>query len=616
MRTRLIAASVAVLAVLSLGVGVAAPAEALQAPVNPTDYELAVTPSTVRAAVTGASGTMTEAQAAALLLNRARFSVTGQRFAIAATKAAPFVKGAAAVTVALPAGVALGSGWDQQMFGIDVAGSLCSPAPNGAFQTVNNLLASLGAADCTAWQLNKFMNQLGQTPNSDVASVGTLTSAPICTNGGTTLCTQVYGTAQYQGHTIYCMRWDNSTNPISFWAQFSGGPGFVRFDTVIAAPGNLCGLQANYPPDPTWPAGGWQALMPSVYGLTDQTLTAIRQGTAGTPVVPSPVTNGDPQRTFRCDVTLSGGTTISTSTTNWDEASGTAAAPKCPSIGSSQVPTSTKVVETTPGKPDIVVQPSTPTTPAYQTWKTAYPECGTGTCLLDLKYKGQSCFQVPAPCDGWMADPSLTTDYTCTYGTHSVALSECYAYAPTFTPSKVAAGQPYGDTATGADVQGQTGPSSDDGLNNAPIVNPDTQQRSCFPTGWAAFNPLNWVLQPVGCALQDAFVARPSVVTAEEADLQNTWNATAPAKLAAAIGGVMAAFGTLSDGGCSGIVVDLSGIGPNILHLSSYHFLPACPGDFFAPWAPLFKAFLYGVFTLVAFFGGKRLISELVGLTS
>jgi hypothetical protein len=187
-----------------------------------------------------------------------------------------------------------------------------------------------------------------------------------------------------------------------------------------------------------------------------------------------------------------------------------------------------------------------------------------------------SCFQTPTECANWFSDPNKATDYSCSYGTHAVDLSECAAYAPTFRPGSTGSSTVYGDPSTGI----------------APSMTPDT---SSDPSGLAKL-----------------FVPSQASVQTLQDDAANGWNGTTPGKIAGQLSGITAALGALTDGGCGGVTVDLSGIAPAVLHLGSYSFLPACPGDFFAPWAPLVKGFLVITVTFAAVMGIRRMLGAFV----
>lgn len=150
-------------------------------------------------------------------------------------------------------------------------------------------------------------------------------------------------------------------------------------------------------------------------------------------------------------------------------------------------------------------------------WMTNFPQCWDGSCRLTLKKVTESttevdCFTVPAECVDWYEESaSNPTKYKCYYAGQLRALSDCFVYSRVFDKGKVQDGTGYGDPATGGQPGSDTGTKTNPGAAlvamREPVQNP-TGDRQCWPTGWAAFNPFEWVFQPVRCALEWAFVPR------------------------------------------------------------------------------------------------------------
>lgn len=110
-----------------------------------------------------------------------------------------------------------------------------------------------------------------------------------------------------------------------------------------------------------------------------------------------------------------------------------------------------------------------------------------------------SCFSDPGACVDWFTDPAKSQNYECTHGTKVLAIAECNVYRPTFNPAQTVQGINYADPVTGA-LPSPTTPVP------APTPGSSPDSSACFPRGWGAFNPAQWVLQPVSCALSWAFV--------------------------------------------------------------------------------------------------------------
>lgn len=131
-----------------------------------------------------------------------------------------------------------------------------------------------------------------------------------------------------------------------------------------------------------------------------------------------------------------------------------------------------------------------------------------------------SCFSDPGLCVDWFTDPAKTQNYECTHGTKVLALAECNVYRPTFNPAQTVQGINYADPVTGA-LPSPTTPLP------APTPGSSPDSSACFPRGWGAFNPAEWVLKPVSCALTYAFVPSPKTQT-RISTLQTTATTVAP----------------------------------------------------------------------------------------
>lgn len=249
----------------------------------------------------------------------------------------------------------------------------------------------------------------------------------------------------------------------------------------------------------------------------DQVVWMWTDGVELPPVVPE---SGDPLRTLRCVVTHSGGE-LSRDSDPFRETDGVLPQVLCPDIAGLAVE-SIKVlnVNTEDGSWTVLYEEST--TPEYQEHQTTMPECAAGTCLLDLRKEGASCFQAPSSCASWFTDPDKGSKYSCHYGTHVVDLGECTIYAPTFQPGSTTTGNTYGDPESGAAVTNPTATAGSD---------PDGSGAACWPSGWAAFNPLEWVYRPIVCA----FTPRESVVTAQLTRIETALANTAPGGIVATV---------------------------------------------------------------------------------
>lgn len=136
-------------------------------------------------------------------------------------------------------------------------------------------------------------------------------------------------------------------------------------------------------------------------------------------------------------------------------------------------------------------------------WAAAYPECGDGSCLLEL-YRIDSatgakvaCFDSPQLCTKWFEDPAKSSNYLCRYGTHDVELAECNIYARIFDQVGVVA-----DPITGAPPEYGTDPVAP----GTPIANP---KGGCPPEFNFTLGGIGyWVWKGTACALAEAFVPK------------------------------------------------------------------------------------------------------------
>jgi len=235
---------------------------------------------------------------------------------------------------------------------------------------------------------------------------------------------------------------------------------------------------------------------------------------------------------------------------------------------------------------------------ATQAWESDYPQCvGNAKCHLDLVKVGPAgsdtgdCFTSAGRCEGWFSDPDKASNYECTYGPDggtqtTLALSECNVYSVTFNAKSQAAGVGYGDPSTGQAPETQpiarpgSAPAdgSDTGTDpgSAGSALPGQDGASCFPSGWAAFNPLEWVLKPVKCALVWAFVPSDTETATLRSDVSNSYQSTSLADWMTAIGG----FGQINDtsgDSCDGPGATL----PELLGGQTIHPFSTCA----EPWA-------------------------------
>jgi hypothetical protein len=99
------------------------------------------------------------------------------------------------------------------------------------------------------------------------------------------------------------------------------------------------------------------------------------------------------------------------------------------------------------------------------------------------------------------------------------------------------------------------------------------QGRACFPRGWSAFNPVEWVLQPLGCAFLPTTAGSDIGVIGADLGAKQPFPE---------LGSVVALFGQLapSDTGCLTVPVHL----PTVLGGSTLTAFDSCGDDPAVAW--------------------------------
>jgi hypothetical protein len=509
-----------------------------------------------------------------------------RKFKTPATKTMGFLKGvgtAAVAVTALDFGFSIGNG-ALDVLGISRdSGTMCSP--DGSSPLGDSWSSIVNGADCAGYQ-ESTAEMLAQA-NSDMPSsisglsaCGTGADAGQCVSMTGLVYDSFYGYVWLFDRTgsptgFYTWRAGESSVDDSYRASFWYGSGRDRCrDKIDGGDGNNCVFwDEDHPID--------------TYSMT-----------ADGPKTTVETSYPDPERTLRCEVTLSDGQVLSADSPTFTEGSGVIPGAVCPEFPPELDVSSVSIWEVGGGEQHELFNQQV--TPEYEAARTTYPECMDGTCMLDLQTQGLSCFESPETCVDWYADPDKATSYTCRYGSHDVALSECAVYAPTFKPNAKATGKEYGDPTTGEPL-----PSPSPGTALGVGVADSSQPRECFPTGWGIFNPLEWVVRPVQCALEWAFVPRASVVADVAAQQSEAWSDTAPVKMARTV--TAWAFVMPPPGGCSGITVDVFFLGP------PFQIMNACPGSMLAElasWSRIFGNLAFSVYGVIAI---VRHLSRVIG---
>lgn len=528
-----------------------------------------------------------------------------KNFAVPATRLAPLMKlglGPAG-TVVSAAGVGFGVGVEgSKMLGLNVEEGFCSPAYFDPLQ----MTAKAVGVDCANFNDIKaeYTKNVDAPAMLSQSAIGTQSCLP---DGRCATIRNIYGTGAGAG---YCLTFPTaySSVPLVMSTHFSstswGGGG--QYATAGVA--NLCAGSGS-----SQGVGSMSGYINSSFSLPVTNWRASSAVSAASSTgLPAPE-KGDPDRTMKCTITITGGAQFSATAAQYKEGSGKIVPPHCPAVVQG-VTESIKIETLSPGLPTKELY-NEPSTPGYRTWATEFPECGSGLCTVDLfKQVGtdtKNCFAagMAENCADWFTDPNKTQNYKCEYGGKAVALTECTHYADVFKIQQQATGAVYADPETGTSLTPNTSTKLDDGLNTG-VMDPE-KPRECFPTGWAVFNPLEWVLKPVGCALEDAFVPRPSVIQAQARNITAKWEASPPHR-------VITAVNTwdfdVTVSGCEGLPFTIDHWFPASWGFSvgTHAIAPACPGDLLGPVAPWSRVVLNIVITLASATAIVYLVSSVV----
>lgn len=313
---------------------------------------------------------------------------------------------------------------------------------------------------------------------------------------------------------------------------------------------------------------------------------------------------------LECEVTLDDGTVLRSRGAAFGAKSEALSPPSCPAVPDGRVATNVAVNEMPAGSPSGTPGTSVstqPTTPEYQDWATTYPECGTGACKLDLIQKPKaSCFDLEYQCADWFEDPDKANKYQCRYGVKDVDLEECAVYAGLFKPGRVDTGSPYTDPETGVWSGGKNAPEESRNAMGLPVQDP-AHSRGCDGTsGSGSFDPIRFIMRPIQCALEWAFVPRPAVVEAELSGGEQAWNKKPPKVIADAVAGFSV---SPSASGCSRSVTLLSSTD----FATSAELFNFCPGSPARPLADFSRLATTAAMVVLVVVVVRRQISGMIG---
>jgi hypothetical protein len=317
------------------------------------------------------------------------------------------------------------------------------------------------------------------------------------------------------------------------------------------------------------------------------------------------------QKTGRLDVTCKApdGSTFTASSAPFAYTSGERkslpARPSCESV----IPNSTTQKITIVGSPSVGAATFPETLGTVTVDPALYPNCSGGGCILQVTYQGQPCVPGSASCNALASQVAAApADYACKWGAYTMPMSDCavlYEYyvesetQPTATPSPSASATT--GTGTGTTSMPTTGANP-----TAPPTSveetTDPNSQSCYAAAWS-WNPIDWVLVPVKCALKWAFVPPSGAWAAAMGPPLTTWQESPFGQWGSSAGDVIGSLAGFDDqaAGCAGpsLSSNVGGV--------AYDFAPlnACTQPM-ARVAEVTKILL----TLIVAFGGAFLILD------
>ncbi|MBC9928396.1 MULTISPECIES: hypothetical protein [unclassified Leucobacter] len=469
--------------------------------------------------------------------------------------------------------------------------------PQGFFDTAfSSVFGLLSGRDCSMFGLAD-----DYTPNGDVDGKqwGDMTLGAVKIG--------YFGSALKDGRTYYCYTQNQNLPAGKYFFDKNGkGKGASIWHTTGTPGSTICktafpaytGDKYAYSPidavfaQITDPSSWYVAASAGVPEADRQTMVENEQ---------------DPERVLECVITMTDGTVVKSEGGSYRESDGQISPPACPAVPEGKVPDSISV-----GEKDGQKLYDEPVTPEYKDWATKYPECGEGACLLDLSVKsgtklGVSCFTIPEPCVDWWTDPNRADNFQCTYGAHALDDEECAVYAGIFKPGRVQVGAPYSDPMTGEWNGGSSAPRLDGQAMSQGIQNP-ASTRACTGLNTTGFDPVAFVMRPVQCALEWAFVPRPLVVEVELSGGEVAWEKKPPAVIAGIVGNFSLAP---SASGCSKSVTIFSG-----QFQQSITPIDACAGSTLAPVATISRVVTSAGMVVLVIVVLRRQVAGMIGYGS
>lgn len=531
-----------------------------------------------------------------------------------ATKCAKLVKGVGGALVALTGlelVITAGNGF-MDLIGFDVEGTVCWDDEEDG-----GLWSLVTGADCEGWRMTQ--EAIAQA-NSDI-NAGLILPAMCVTEtvSGSEFCAEIlsvnFDIAAGTPQDVVClavtkdgaaMSSGQLQTPRVEWVKANG----ETVSTVVPGATLVAGTQwfktACGPGGAGFYAQGFASSSGyAPVGLIEYQLLGANW-VRGSEFVPIEDAEANPPRQLVCSIEGSDGHTYTAMSEVYTEDDGTIAAPQCPELPDGVTPATVEIVDTEGNElwqEDV--------NPEWLDWWTTYPECRTGACKLDLVVLGGSapvsCFDLDGQCADWFSDPDKASNYECIYGIHTVALSECNVYAGLFKPGRIEVGAPYSDPMTGDWSGGVNAPSPDRQALAQDIQDPGVS-RACTGMAVTGFDPVGFVMRPIQCALEWAFVPRPAVAELAGTQLAGAFEQRAPGQLVGMVGGWQF---TPSMSGCSKTV----NWSPNTFAEGDpepFVVWDLCPGSSLEFLGVMSRLITGAVFAVMVFLGVRRYVSGMV----
>jgi len=265
-----------------------------------------------------------------------------------------------------------------------------------------------------------------------------------------------------------------------------------------------------------------------------------------------------------------------------------------------------------------------------------YPLCAAAACKYSVSIDGKTCISGDPECANWTLIRRTTPDrVTCHYGPYSIDcdlvpwLERAYEDGPRTATRVNTDGDP--DTAD-TEPKKPTIPNPTVTPSSPVIVDTIPPERpciegdmakctprpeppeiaeetdECWPHGWGAVNPANWVLQPMKCAIRWAVIPPPGTITGVKTAIADGWDDSTPGRWFGALPDLWDRNSDQGGSGCQG-----PGIPTGYLHQYTGG-IPATIYPFSAceePVSYMAQVARAGSSAAIAFFGGLRCVQQL-----